>query len=127
MLLLAMEWGGNTYAWRSVKIIGLLCGSAATCVLFVKWESRRGATAMIPLNMVRNRVIAAACMTNFFFMGAMLITAYYMAIYFQAVKGLTPTKSGIHFLPSVLNQMLFALLSSGLSTSTIPFHMSVLY
>lgn len=77
MLLLAIEWGGNTYPWHSAKIIGLLCGSAATCVLFVAWESKRGSTAMIPLPMARNRIVAASCITNFFFMGAMLITAFY--------------------------------------------------
>ncbi len=70
---------------------------------------------MIPLTMVRNRVIAMSCITNFFFMGSMLITTYYMAVYFQAVRGATPTEGGIHFLPSVLNQMVFVLLSSGIS------------
>jgi len=28
MFLLALEWGGTVYAWKSAVVIGLFCGSA---------------------------------------------------------------------------------------------------
>jgi len=43
--------------------------------------------------MVRNKVIATAYITNFFFIGAILITAYYMAIYFRLNHGPRPVRS----------------------------------
>jgi hypothetical protein len=36
---------------------------------------------------------------------------YYLPIYFQAVRGATPTMSGVDLLPSILSQMIFAIVS----------------
>jgi hypothetical protein len=111
MFLLALEWGGTLYPWHSATIIGLFCGSAATFGIFLVWEYRRGDTAMIPLSMVRQTIIYSSMISIFFFMGAMLLVSYYLAIYFQAVKGVSPMMSGVYLLPSILSQMMFAVIS----------------
>jgi hypothetical protein len=36
---------------------------------------------------------------------------YYLPIYFQAVRGASPTMSGVDLLPSILSQMIFAIVS----------------
>lgn len=111
MFLLALEWGGTSYAWNSATVIGLFCGSAGALVVFLFWEYRRGDTAMIPLAMVRRRVIYSSMLSMCFFFGAMLTVTYYLAIYFQAIKGASPLMSGVYMLPSILSQMMFAIIS----------------
>ena len=110
-LLLALEWGGSRYAWKNATIIGLFCGAAGMFCIFLAWEYRRGETAMIPYSMVRRRIVWCSCLVMFFFMGSMIITSYYMPIYFQTVRDATPTMSGVYILPAILSQMLFATVS----------------
>jgi hypothetical protein len=116
MLLLALQWGGTKYAWTGATILGLFCGSAAMCVVFAFWEYRRGDTAMVPWSMIKQRIVWASCFLMLFLFGSQLIISYYLAIYFQAVKGVSPTASGVNFLPSVISQMIFAVISGVLGT-----------
>jgi hypothetical protein len=111
MFLLALEWGGTTYAWNSSIVIGLFCGAAATLLIFLAWEYKRGHTAMIPFGIVKQRVVWSSCLTMFFFAGSMMLTNYYLSIYFQAVRGASPLTSGVDILPGVLSQMLLSLIS----------------
>lgn len=47
-------------------------------------------------------------------MGTVMCTSYYLPIYFQAVKGVTPTLSGVYLLPSILSQLMLAVISGAL-------------
>ena len=109
--LLALEWGGVSYAWSDAKIIGLFCGSAGTLAVFIAWEYRIGDQAMIPLSMARQRIVWCGCLVVLFFFGAMLNAAYYLPIYFQSVRGATPTLSGVYLLPMIVSQMILAVIS----------------
>ena len=110
-LLLALQWGGTRYVWSSATIIGLFCGAAGTFCVFLAWEYRRGDTAMIPYSMVRRKIVWCSCVVVFFFMGSMIITSYYMPIYFQTIRNATPTMSGVYILPAILSQILFSAIS----------------
>jgi hypothetical protein len=114
MFLLALEWGGNVYRWNSATIIGLFCGAFGTIVMFFIWESRVGDEAMIPLSMIKKRIIASSCLAMLFAAACMITTSYYMALYFQADKGVSPMLSGVYLLPSILTQMFFGVASGGL-------------
>jgi hypothetical protein len=116
MLLLALEWGGTKYPWKSATIIGLLCGAAGMLPIFILWEHHAGEEAMIPLSMVRRRVVWCSCMVIGFFFGTMIISSYYMPIYFQSVKGVSPSLSGVYLLPAILSQMVMAVISGILGT-----------
>lgn len=109
--LLALEWGGSCYPWSSAIIIGLFCSALGTFCIFIWWEYRTGDVAMIPLSIFHNKIVWSGCLVIFFFSGTMLTTSYYLPIYFQAVKGTTPTLSGVYVLPVILSQMLFAAVS----------------
>lgn len=66
---------------------------------------------MIPLSMLRQRVVWSSCLTMFFIFGNMMTTTYYLAVYFQAVKDDSPTMSGVSTLPTVLSQIMLAVIS----------------
>jgi nitrate/nitrite transporter NarK len=117
MLLLALEWGGSKYPWKSATIIGLLCGAGGMLPIFILWEHRAGEEAMIPLSMVRRRVVWCSCLVIGFFFGSLIIFSYYMPIYFQSVKGVSPSLSGVYLLPAILSQMVMAVVSGILGKS----------
>ena len=114
MLLLALEYGGNQYAWDSSVVIGLLCGAAAVVAVFLFWEYREGDGAMIPFAFLRSPVVRSAALTQFFTLGGILIGDFYLAIYFQTISNDSPLMSGVHLLPVTLGLVIFTLVPGGL-------------
>lgn len=119
MFLLALEWGGTTYPWRNSKIIGLFCGAAGNFALFLAWEYKKGDEAMIPLGMIKRKIVYCATIVYFFFSATLMLTSYYLPIYFQAVRGATPTSSGVDVLPGILTNLFFAVISGVLGMSSL--------
>jgi hypothetical protein len=111
MLLMALQWGGTEHPWNSATIIGLFCGAGASLIPFVIWEYYVGDNAMIPVSVIRHRVVWSSCIYGAFFLGAVMTFTYYMPIYFQAVRGVSPSLSGVYLFPSILSQMIAAVLS----------------
>jgi hypothetical protein len=118
--LLALQYGGNQYAWNSATIIGLLCGAGGTFIVFLMWEYRKGDAAMIPFPMVSKRAVWSSCFVMLFLMGMTFCASYYLPIYFQAVRGVSPMRSGVYLLPSILSQLLFAVISGILGKYSPP-------
>jgi hypothetical protein len=111
MFYCALQYGGNQYAWNSPIVIGLLCGAGTTFVIFLCWEYYRGDDAMIPFSMLRKRIVWSSCITMFFITGVLTCGAYYLPIYFQAVRGASPIMSGVYFLANILPQITMAMVS----------------
>jgi hypothetical protein len=108
MLLLALQYGGNQFAWDSSQVIGLFCGSAATFIVFGIWNYRAGEKALIPVPLLRQQAIWSSCLVVTFNMAITFLASYYLPIYFQTVKGASALMSGVYLLPSIIAQMIFA-------------------
>ncbi|KAL2812223.1 major facilitator superfamily domain-containing protein [Aspergillus granulosus] len=115
-LLLALNWGGTSYRWDSSTIIGLFCGSGITFIVFLLWEAYIGDRAMIPFSLIGRRVIWSSCLNMGFLMACSMVTTYYLPIYFQAIRGASPTVSGVDLLPSIGGTIVFGVISGGLVT-----------
>ena len=63
---------------------------------------------MIPLSMLSQRIVWSSCLVFGFLMSQMFATSYYLPIYFQGVKGVSPTLSGVYLLPMILAQLSLA-------------------
>ncbi|MCJ1378823.1 hypothetical protein MMC17_001922 [Xylographa soralifera] len=113
-LLLALNWGGSSYSWDDAIVIGLFCGAGGTLLVFLAWEYYKGDEAMIPFSMIGRRVVWSSCVNYSCFSGCLLTSTYYLPIYFQAVRNATPTISGVDLLPSILGNILFAILTGRL-------------
>ncbi|KIW33892.1 uncharacterized protein PV07_00707 [Cladophialophora immunda] len=111
MVLLALQWGGHQYPWKSATVIGLLCGSAGSATVFFIWEHRKGDNAMIPFSIVLQRSILLSCLFSTFMFGAYIINIYYMPEWFQVIKGASPLHSGVMTLPVVCSQIVAATIS----------------
>lgn len=111
MFFLALEWGGQRYAWDNSVVIGLFVGSGVSFILFLAWEYHRGDDAMLPFSMLCKQIIGSSASYMFFFLGVLLCFDYYLPIFFQSVYDDTAFLSGVHMLPQVIAQVVFALVS----------------
>ncbi|OQE46599.1 hypothetical protein PENCOP_c001G06091 [Penicillium coprophilum] len=114
MFLLGLQFGGNEYAWDSSVVIGLLTGAGVTFVVFLVWEWHQGDDAMVPLAMLKHRIIWSAAMTMFFSLSSVLVADFYIAIYLQVIHDDTPLMSGVHMLPITIGIVISTMVSGTL-------------
>ncbi|KAM0477021.1 hypothetical protein ACHAPX_005980 [Trichoderma viride] len=120
MALLALQWGGSTYPWKSATIIGLFLGFGGLCAVFVAWQFYKGEDAMLPMSVLLNRTVAFSSLTLAFAYGAIFSVVYYLPEWFQVVKGAGPIRSGVMNLPTFIPQIAAALMSGGLAPKLGP-------
>lgn len=111
MLLLAIDWGGVTYAWGSPTIINLLWGALFSLCIFLFWEYQQGPTSLLPLEIFRNPIVSCAAATSIMSYGGLYVIIMYLPLWFQAVKGVSPLTSGVDYLPSVVTTTIGTVLS----------------
>jgi hypothetical protein len=101
-LLLALQWRGSQYPWKSPIIIALL---SAFCVIITIWafiQLPMGERATIPTRLITQRTVLFSSMYFFFLYAAFVILVFYLPLYFQAVRGATSLGSSIETLPLIV-------------------------
>lgn len=119
MLLLALQWGGTAYNWNGSQIIGLFCGAGVTLVVFLFWDYHKGDAAMLPFSIASRRTVWASCIVYGLFMGNLYTASYWVPVYFQGVKGSSPTMSGVYILPMIIGHIVAALSSGPIGKDVI--------
>ncbi|KAK0630993.1 efflux pump [Bombardia bombarda] len=117
-LLLALQYGGNTFAWNSSQVIGLFCGAGATGIVWLLWNYHKGSAALLPPDMIRKRTVWSAALFNAFQMVGIYGLFYYLPIYFQAVYDASALLSGVYIIPMIVPQLLTAGLTGGVLQKT---------
>ena len=92
-LLLALTFGGTSYAWSSPQILGLFVASAAGWALF-GWRLVTAAEPFIPLNVLSHQVVRNGVGALFFAVGSLVGLSVFMPLYFEAELGLSAAGSG---------------------------------
>jgi MFS family permease len=98
LLLLGLTSGGNIVPWSHPLVLIPLPLSAVALGVFVWIETRWAKEPVLPINLLLNRTVAAACLTNWFTTMAAFMGTFYIPIFFQ-VKGLSATASGMRLIP----------------------------
>jgi EmrB/QacA subfamily drug resistance transporter len=93
-LLLALAWGGVRQPWLSPAILGLVALSAALWMLFA-WRLMRAPEPLIPLTMLRERVVFGIVVAGFFSIGTIIGLSIFIPLYVELVLGHSPSASGI--------------------------------
>ncbi|KAK4133710.1 hypothetical protein BT67DRAFT_404167 [Trichocladium antarcticum] len=125
-LLLALQFGGDKFAWGSPTIIGLFCGAGGTFAAWFLWDWYRGDDALIPLSIIKVRAVWAGAVTQFFLLTTVYTASFFLPLYFQAAHGATAMMSGVYVLASILPQLFMAVVAGALVERTgyvIPFAM----
>lgn len=98
LLLLGLTSGGNIVPWNHPLVYVSLPLSGVSLTTFVWIETRWAKEPVIPINLLLNRTVAAACLTNWFTTMAAFMGTFYVPIFFQ-VKGLSTTAAGMRLIP----------------------------
>ena len=97
-LLLALSWAGGRFGWVAAPTLGLLALSAAL-LAGLSLRLRTAAEPLIPLEVLRDRVVLAATCTATLSVGLFLGLAIYAPLLFETVRGLSASQSGLALLP----------------------------
>ena len=97
-LVLFTSLGGTTYPWGSATIISLGIAGVALVVVFALVE-RRAAEPVLPLHLFKIRTFWVANLVGFIVGFAMFGAITYLPLFFQIVRGESPTISGLQLLP----------------------------
>lgn len=120
-LLLALQWGGSTYAWGEWRIIVLFVVAGVLGIAFILVQVLMPETASVPVRIIKQRSVLFATLFTFFVAGSMLMLVYYLPIWFQTVKLISPLNSGIYTLPLVLALVASSILG-GICTTKIGYY-----
>ena len=101
-LLLALQWGGDTYRWSDARIIVLLALSLMLLGAFAWRQHRLQDGATLPPRIFHMRSVLAATWFSACINATLSITEYYGSIYFQGVKGYSATRSGLLMVPMLV-------------------------
>jgi EmrB/QacA subfamily drug resistance transporter len=97
-LILALTWGGTTYAWSSRTILGLIAGFVILLVAFIRIESK-AAEPIVPLQLFRNSVFRVSFSTGAIVGFSMFGALTFLPLFLQVVHGASPTSSGLQMVP----------------------------
>ncbi|TIA06543.1 MFS transporter [Aureobasidium pullulans] len=115
-LLLALQWGGSTYPWSSGRVIALFVIFGVLLAIFISIQFYVGEQATIPPRIIKQRSVAASAWFGVSLGAAFFLFVYYLPIWFQAIKGVSATKSGIMSLPLILGVVICSVVAGGLVT-----------
>lgn len=125
LLLLALQWGGNQYAWSSARVIVLLVLGLVLLLAFALVQVWAGDNGTVPPRIFRQRSVMAATAVSLTFGSTLLILSFYLPIWFQAIKSQSAIGAGIKLLPYFLFTVLFVI-ASGFLVSKIGYYTPVL-
>jgi EmrB/QacA subfamily drug resistance transporter len=116
-LVLVTTWGGTTYDWDSLTIIGLIIGTAVAAVAFVMVE-RRAPEPIMPLHLFKDRnfnlTTVAGLITGIAMFGALA----YIPTYLQMVTGANATQAGFLMIPMMAGLLVTSIVSGQLVSRT---------
>lgn len=112
-LMLALHDGGTAFSWLSLRILSLLGGSVLLWLLFV-WRITKAPEPLIPLSVLRNKVVSRATVAASCGMGAYIGLSIYLPVYFQSARGMSTSASGLGLLPLMVGTVVGATIAGQL-------------
>jgi EmrB/QacA subfamily drug resistance transporter len=116
-LILLTSLGGTTYPWASAPIYILGVAGALLIVVFVLVE-RRAAEPVLPLHLFRLRTFSVTSVVGFIVGFAMFGAITYLPAFFQVVRGISPTLSGVYLLPLMAGLLVVSIASGQIISKT---------
>lgn len=104
-ILLALEWGGRTYPWRSPMVLALSAFGLAMFVLFLVVEMR-APEAIMPPRLFRDRIIGNTAFAAMLIAVAMFGATLFIPLFIQSVIGASATRSGAVLTPMMTTMVL---------------------
>jgi EmrB/QacA subfamily drug resistance transporter len=116
-LVLTTTWGGNTYAWDSPTIIGLIVGTVAAAIAFVMVE-RRATEPIMPPHLFKQPNFVLTTIAGLIIGIAMFGALAYLPTYMQMVTGANATQAGLLMIPLMAGLLITSIGSGQLVSRT---------
>ena len=116
-ILLATSWGGTTYPWASVEVLGLYAVGLVFAVAFVVVELR-ASEPLLPLRLFRSSVFSWSNVAGLGLSMVMFGSIIYIPVFAQGVLGVDATQSGLILMPMMLGLIVMGILTGLLVTRT---------
>ena len=116
-LVLVTTWGGTTYDWDSLVIIGLIAGFVVAAIAFVMVE-RRAAEPIMPLHLFKDRNFNLTTIAGLITGIAMFGALAYLPTYLQMVTGVNATEAGLLMIPMMAALLVSSIISGQLVSRT---------
>jgi len=122
-LLLALQWGGSTYAWSNARIIVLFILFAVLIALFILIQilKKQPEQATVPPHVFKQRSMSAGFLFMLLIGASMALMTYFLPIYFQAIRGVDALHSGFDILPFLLSVTVASIIA-GTTTSKLGYY-----
>ncbi|KAF7167807.1 hypothetical protein CNMCM5623_000995 [Aspergillus felis] len=120
-LVLALQWGGQKYAWNNARIVALLTLMGLLLLAFVAVQILLTRTATVPPRIFRRRSIFAGAWATLCIGASQYIFIYFLPIWFQSIKGVSAVDSGLRLLPLMLS-MVVASICCGITTQKVGYY-----
>jgi EmrB/QacA subfamily drug resistance transporter len=117
--LVALVYGivrADVVGWGSAEVLGSLTGGVVLIALFLLIEGRLAPAPLMPLRILRSRILSAANVAILLLGGAVFGMWYFVSLYLQQVLGYTPLEAGLAFLPMTLSIMGTSMIASRLAS-----------
>lgn len=115
-LLLALQWGGSQYNWSNYRIILCFILFAILLFIFIGAQIVLKDKATVPVRVATQRTIAFGSVFAFCLGSSFFIFIYFLPIWFQAIKGTSPVRSGIDNIPTILSNVVGITVAGGMTT-----------
>ncbi|KAJ5479152.1 hypothetical protein N7530_004661 [Penicillium desertorum] len=102
MLLLGLDFGGETFAWKSPQVICLIVFGSLCSLLFVYSEKKLAKYPLMPMDIFARFSNIATLLVAFAHGFVFIAGEYYIPLYLQSVHGSSPMGSGVLILPLVV-------------------------
>jgi EmrB/QacA subfamily drug resistance transporter len=96
--MLALSWGGNSYAWSSPTILGLGVAAILAIGLLAMVEGR-AVEPLLPPRLFHNRIFVLSVLAICLAAMGMFAAAVFLPLYFQLVLRESPTSAGLLISP----------------------------
>lgn len=97
--LIPLSWGGVAYEWDSWHTVAPLSVGLGGLVVLYFYEERVASNPIIRTSIFKNRNAAAAYLSVVIHGMVVVGSLYYLPLYYEAVKGLSPILSGVALFP----------------------------
>ncbi|QIX02159.1 hypothetical protein AMS68_007676 [Peltaster fructicola] len=112
LLLIPISQGGHDgYAWSSPEIVAMLCVGGVCFVAFLVVEWKFASLPMMPLAMFRSPSVSAMLAQSLLLGASYYSYIYFVPLYLQNVKRLSPIASAVMMLPLVVSQSITSTLA----------------
>ncbi|KAH0017622.1 MFS general substrate transporter, partial [Aureobasidium melanogenum] len=111
LILIPVSGGGSYFAWDSPLVISMLAVGGSCALAFIFIEYKIALLPMMPLSLFANAPVCVLLVQNFLFGIVYYSQLYYLPLFFQNARQMSPMTSAALVLPITAAQMTLSILS----------------